>query len=345
MNKRSEYNTILFISGVLIVTFVNLKSIWYISDLLSNNNGQLLKEAKLKLYYIIQQFITHLVAFQLIAFYNFSWKGRLSNLLRVSKFSNITLIVAGNLFLFFLCAYIPSVLTKYISNFGGITYFLFVNFIVYVLAISIAYLFIFLQQISSLRNENEQLHTEKVRAELFALKEQISPHFFFNTLNSLSAVIRTAEKSESLEFVEKLAQVFRYILDNGECNLVSIQEEIFFINDYSYLLRKRFGNNFSIENRIDSNIMDYKIPPLALQVLLENVTKHNILLSSSPINISIENTEDYILFKNKLRKKANVVSHGSGLSNLNKRYQMICRKQIQIFEKNSEFCVKIPIIK
>lgn len=345
MRTIRKYNRILFISGILIMILLDLKSVWYISDLFSQYNEQLSKEAELKLYYIIQQFIIHLVAFQIIAFYNFVWKDRIANSLRVSKLANVALIIAGNLLLFFLFAFIPSVITKGFSNFGTITYFFFVNFIVYVLAVSVAYLFVFLQQMYGLRSENQQLKTEKAKAELYALKEQISPHFFFNTLNSLSAVIRTAEKSDSLEFVEKLAQVYRYILDNGNHNLLSIKEEIEFLNDYSYLLHKRFGNNFSIENRIDSNILDYKIPPLALQVLLENVTKHNKLLSSSPVKISIENTEEYIYFKNELRKKENVVSHGSGLSNLNKRYQMICGKEIEISEKNNEFCVKIPIIK
>ena len=98
-------------------------------------------------------------------------------------------------------------------------------------------------------------------------------------------------------------------------------------------------------SEIDSKILENKIPPLALHVLFENVTKHNKLLSSSPVKISILNTDDYIYFKNELRKKENVASHGSGLSNLNKRYQMICGKEIEISEKNNEFCVKIPIIK
>jgi LytS/YehU family sensor histidine kinase len=195
------------------------------------------------------------------------------------------------------------------------------------------------------KRDNLKLKTEKAKAELISLREQLSPHFFFNTLNSLSAVIRTAEKSDSLEFVEKLSQVYRYILDSGNNNLVSINEEIGFLNDYSYLLHKRFGNNFIIDNRINSNVFDYKIPSLALQVLLENVTKHNKLLSSNPIKITIENTDDVIFFRNIMIRKANVESHGSGLKNLNKRYQMICGRAIEIIEKNDEFCVKIPIIK
>ncbi len=345
MRNSRKYNRILFISGIIIVIFLNIKSVWYISDLLYPQTEQISKEAEIKLYYIIQQFIIHLTAFQVIAFYNFAWKDRIANSFRISKEANIALIIAANLFLFFLFAFIPSVLTKGFSNFGAITYFFFLNFFAYVLAVSVAYLFVFLKQMFFLKTENQQLKTEKAKAELYALKEQISPHFFFNTLNSLSAVIRTAKKSDSLEFVEKLSQVYRYILDSGDNNIVSIKEEIGFLNDYSYLLHKRFGNNFSIDNRISSNVLDYKIPPLALQVLLENVTKHNKLLSSSPVKISILNTEDYIYFKNELRKKENVASHGSGLSNLNKRYQMICGKEIEISEKNNEFCVKIPIIK
>jgi len=345
MRNSKKYNRIIFISGILIVILLNLKSLWYITDLLYPQTELISKEAESKLYYIILQFIIHLIAFQVIAFYNFSWKDRIANFFSFSKKANIVLIIATNLFLFFLFAFIPSVLTKGFSNFGTIIYFFFVNFFVYVLAVSVAYLFVFLKQMFFLKTENQQLKTEKAKAELDALKEQISPHFFFNTLNSLSAVIRTAEKSDSLEFVERLSQVYRYILDSGNNNLVSIKDEIEFFNDYSYLLHKRFGNNFSIDNRISSNVLDNKIPPLALQVLLENVTKHNKLLSSSPVKISILNTEDFIYFKNDLKKKEKLTSHGLGLSNLNKRYQMICEQEIEISEKNNEFCVKIPIIK
>jgi LytS/YehU family sensor histidine kinase len=92
-------------------------------------------------------------------------------------------------------------------------------------------------------------------------------------------------------------------------------------------------------------VLDYRIPPLALQVLLENVAKHNKLLSSNPVKISIEDTTDFIYFKSELRRKENVLSHGSGLSNLNKRYQIMCGKELEIMDKNDKFCVKIPIIK
>ena len=346
MNNTKKYNKILFISGLLIVIFLNLKSLWFITDLFSPYSEQISNETETKLYYIIQQFIIHLVTFQIIAFYNFSWRESISRFFRFSKNTNIIFDIASNLFLFFLLTLFMAFLNAGFSGFDKMVYsLLFGIFFVNILAVSLAYLLVFMKKMFILRIEHQQLKTEKAKAELYALKEQISPHFFFNTMNSLSAVVRTSEKSDALEFVEKLSDVYRYILDSGKNDLVSIKEEIGFLNDYSYLMHKRFGNNFRIDNRVNNNVLDYKIPPLSLQVLFENVTKHNKLLSSNPVKISIENTDDFIYFKNELRRKENVSSHGSGLSNINKRYQIICGKEIEVTEKNDVFCVKIPIIK
>jgi len=346
MNNTKKYNKILFISGLLIVIFLNLKSLWFITDLFFPYSEQISNETETKLYYIIQQFIIHLVTFQIIAFYNFSWRESISRFFRFSKNTNIIFDIASNLFLFFLLTLFMAFLSAGFSGFDKMVYsLLFGIFFVNILAVSVAYLLVFMKKMFILRTENQQLKTEKAKAELYALKEQISPHFFFNTMNSLSAVVRTSEKSDALEFVEKLSDVYRYILDSGKNDLVSIKEEIGFLNDYSYLMHKRFGNNFRIDNRVNNNVLDYKIPPLSLQVLFENVTKHNKLLSSNPVKISIENTDDFIYFKNELRRKENVSSHGSGLSNINKRYQIICGKEIEVTEKNDAFCVKIPIIK
>ncbi len=168
MRTSRKYNRILFISAILIVIFLNLKSLWYITDLFSPYTEQISKEAELKLYYIIQQFIIHLIAFQVIAFYNFVWKDRIANSFRFSKEANIALIIAVNLFLFFLFAFFPSVIAKGFSNFGAITNFFFGNFFAYVLAVSVAYLFVFLKQMYVLRTENQQLKTEKANAELNA---------------------------------------------------------------------------------------------------------------------------------------------------------------------------------
>ena len=189
MRNSKKYNKILFISGILIVILLNLKSLWYITGLFSPYSEQISKEAELKLYYFIQQYIIHLIAFQVIAFYNFSWKNSIAKFFRFSKNTNIIFTIAANLFLFFLFALFLAILSAGFSGFGKMIYYLLGNLFVYILAISVAYLFVFLKQMYVLRTENHQLKTEKANAELISLKEQLSPHFFFNTLNSLSAVI------------------------------------------------------------------------------------------------------------------------------------------------------------
>jgi LytS/YehU family sensor histidine kinase len=301
-----------------------------------------------KLIYGIQQIFSQFCVFALLGLFNFSLKDKVFKTNALNPILNGVFVIFANLLIIFLTALLQALIFKmgYPGKGGiAISFFFWKDFIVYSIAIPLAYVLKMNNNLKETKRDNLKLKTEKAKAELISLREQLSPHFFFNTLNSLSAVIRTAEKSDSLEFVEKLSQVYRYILDSGNNNLVSINEEIGFLNDYSYLLHKRFGNNFIIDNRINSNVFDYKIPSLALQVLLENVTKHNKLLSSNPIKITIENTDDVIFFRNIMIRKANVESHGSGLKNLNKRYQMICGRAIEIIEKNDEFCVKIPIIK
>jgi two-component system LytT family sensor kinase len=344
MQNSRKYKIILFISGVLIVILLNLKSLWYIFDLLSPYTEQILEEVELKLYYIIQQFIIHLFAFQIIAFYNYSWKNKVSEIFSFSKSTNIIFIIAANLFLFFLFAFIPSIFTKGFSNFGAITYFLLGNFFVYVLAVSVAYFFVFLRQVYVLRTENQQLKTENANAELASLKEQISPHFFFNTLNTLSSLIRTQKREDSLEFIEKMSEVYRYILDSTNVDLVMISKEIEFVNNYFYLLKKRFGEKITLQNDICYEIYSNNVPPLGIQLLIENAIQHNIISSSSPLIIKLYNDDNMIVAENKIKKKDATQSLGLGLSNLNKRYQLIANKEIEIIEKNETFIVKLPVI-
>ena len=350
MNKTYKYYIlIIFFSGFILSILLNLKLIWYLLDLWNNKTlSEFFFEENGKLVYGIQQIFSQFFVFALLCFFNFSLKDKVLKYNVINPILHIFFVIIANLFIIFLLAFSQFILFN-IEYPGkgvlGISYYFWKDIFSYIIAIPFAYILRMNKNLKETKLDNLKLKTEKTKAELISLKEQLSPHFFFNTLNSLSAVIRTAEKSDSLEFVEKLSQVYRYILDSGNNNLVSIKEEIVFLNDYTYLLHKRFGNNFNIDNRINNNILNHKIPPLALQVLLENVTKHNKLLSSSPVKITIENTEDFIYFKNELRRKENVSSHGSGLSNINKRYQMICEMEIEITEKNDEFCVKIPIIK
>jgi len=184
---------------------------------------------------------------------------------------------------------------------------------------------------------------EKSNAELVALKGQISPHFLFNTLNSLNAVIRTEEKEHGIEFVEKLAEVYRYILDSRKHDLITVEKEVDFINSYTYLLNKRFGDKLIINIELTQANIKATIPPMSIQLLLENAVQHNSITASTPLTIKVSEESGYICVENNLQPKAQTESFGIGLPNLSKRYQLLLQKEIQIVQTEDKFSVKLPI--
>jgi LytS/YehU family sensor histidine kinase len=192
--------------------------------------------------------------------------------------------------------------------------------------------------------ENIKLKEENIAAELASLKEQISPHFFFNTLSSLSTVIRLQTKEDSLEFVENLSNVYRYILESSEQNLVKLEDEINFIEDYFYLLKNRFGDKIELEKDISSDYNNTFIPPMALQLLVENAIQHNVISNESHLIISLQIDKKYIVVSNNFQKKPSSENFGVGLANLVKRYKLITNKDIIIEQQEKSFTVKLPVI-
>jgi hypothetical protein len=188
-----------------------------------------------------------------------------------------------------------------------------------------------------------KLEQSRALAELEALKNQIDPHFMFNSLNTLSHLVNT-DQPLAQEFIEKLADVYRYILQSKEKDLVQLVEEIQFLNNYFDLLRLRFGNSIQlrVENREDS--LQF-LPPISLQLLLENAVKHNGFDENTPLQIRVSCFADHLLFINNKRKKqgVEVASNGIGLKNLNDRFQLLLQKSIEVREKVDEFLVKLPL--
>jgi two-component system, LytTR family, sensor kinase len=217
--------------------------------------------------------------------------------------------------------------------------------LVLILALSFAYLMILLDKYRQAGLTNIRLQEEKTKAEVTALKDQLSPHFFFNTLNSLSALIRKDQQKESLEFVENLSDIYRYTLDKGNQDFVTVQEELDFITSYFELVSKRFGNAIMIDIDLSNEIRDCQIPTMALQILIENVLKHNQLSESKPVKVQIHSEESILVVKNNCRPKEVQDSNGLGLANLNKRCQMLIGKDILIQQKEDDFIVKLPMLK
>ncbi|MGS2740971.1 sensor histidine kinase [Sinomicrobium sp. M5D2P17] len=192
--------------------------------------------------------------------------------------------------------------------------------------------------------ELEQLKQKQLEANISSLKEQLSPHFLFNSLNTLKSLIRQ-DPEASEDFVVKLSEVYRFLLMHWEDQTVSITEELGFIKAYSYLLKSRFGENFQVHIHIPEPQQKNLIPPLTLQLLIENAVKHNIVSRSNPLTISITSIKTHLIISNNFQPKNSIESSGNvGLSNINKRYLLLAGEGIQIQKQNSVFTVKIPML-
>jgi len=192
----------------------------------------------------------------------------------------------------------------------------------------------------------EQLKIAKAQAELEALKNQIDPHFIFNSLNTLSFLI-TRDPQNARLYNDTLAKVYRYILSNKEKDLVLLREEIEFISNYFYLLKIRFADAISMVIEItDLSSEDFLIPPISMQALVENAIKHNEFSDKTPLTINISISSNYAVVRNIVNARNYAAPTSKiGLGNLDNRYKLITKRNIIIENNFKSFTVKLPIIK
>jgi sensor histidine kinase YesM len=193
---------------------------------------------------------------------------------------------------------------------------------------------------------NEQLERAKAEAELQALKNQIDPHFIFNSLNTLSHLIEE-KPAKAKQFNDNLADVYRYILQNKARDLVLLREEMEFLESYFSLLKIRFDKAVQLKISIRDEAMDqYLVPPISLQILAENAIKHNEFSEATPLLLEIQMKNEEIIVHNPVRKKiVRKASSKIGLQNLRERYKLITGKEIFIKEEENNFTVNLPVLK
>ncbi len=194
--------------------------------------------------------------------------------------------------------------------------------------------------------KSEQLERAKAEAELEALKNQIDPHFIFNSLNTLSHLIEEKPQRAKL-FNDNLADVYRYILQNKARSLVLLREEMEFLQSYFLLLQIRFEKAVELNILIKDAALDqYLIPPISLQILVENAIKHNEFSEASPLLITIEMKDEELIIHNAIKKKIlRKESSKIGLQNLRERYKLTTSRQIVIEEETKYFTVHLPVLK
>lgn len=191
----------------------------------------------------------------------------------------------------------------------------------------------------------DQLDAERQNAELNMLKNELDPHFIFNSLTSLAHLITTDTDKAQL-FTQKLAQAYKYLLINKDRELITLAEELRFIDNYFFLLRIRHDNKLKLEVDVDerrnTRIM---ILPCSLQLLIENAIKHNMFTEENPLVIKISLNEKYLYVTNNVQLKPYLVeSTNIGLKNLSTRYRLTCHKDIIVSNAPENFIVKLPVI-
>jgi sensor histidine kinase YesM len=193
--------------------------------------------------------------------------------------------------------------------------------------------------------KGEKMERARVEAELEALKNQIDPHFIFNSLNTLSHLIEN-DSVKAREFNDNLADVYRYILFNKDRNLVLLKEELTFLENYVSLIKIRFGDAFQLKiDSKQSSVEQFLLPPISLQILIENAIKHNEFSDIDPLTVNVALEQESIIVSNELRpKRHRKPSSRLGLANLNERYRLVTEKEIIIDQLNGLFVVTLPVL-
>jgi two-component system LytT family sensor kinase len=192
--------------------------------------------------------------------------------------------------------------------------------------------------------KKEVLEKEKATVQYDNLKNQLNPHFLFNSLTSLNSLIFENPQLAS-EFLQHLSKVYRYVLENNDKTVVSVFTEVNFISNYVQLLIARFDKGLQVRIELSERAMEQKILPVTLQILIENAIKHNVTSGDSPLLIDIYDESGYLVVRNNLQVKHIIdTSNKQGLGNLKNLYKVLIENELMIEQTQDHFLVKIPLI-
>ena len=198
------------------------------------------------------------------------------------------------------------------------------------------------QQISL---ENEKLRSENLTTKYNMLISQTNPHFLFNSLSSLSMLVREKDEERALNYIDQLCYTFRYLAQNGaNSTFVTLREEIHFAEAYSYLFKIRYADKIAFEFNIEEQYLDHKLPPISLQPIIGHTVKHNTISSKNLFSVRIFTKDGYLVVANEKRPLLEPnPGTGVGLSNLNSRYKLLTEREIEITDNDKEFVVRLPL--
>jgi uncharacterized membrane-anchored protein YhcB (DUF1043 family) len=220
------------------------------------------------------------------------------------------------------------------------------NFFVSGLVVGCVMIIRLIFQKQTINLENEALKREALQSQFESLKNQLSPHFLFNSLTALKILINEAPETAQ-NYVNSLSKALRYTLQSNEKQLVTLKEEMIFMDSYLYLIKLRFDTNLSVNTIIKEEYSSYRLPPLTIQTLVENAIKHNEVSREKPLRIYIETTDNgkLTVWNDIQGKITEEEGTGIGLTNLSKQFQLLAGVDINISNQDNRFRVELPLIK
>lgn len=249
----------------------------------------------------------------------------------------ITTILLGTVYVFFKEKFEGNALPPFFDN---IVLSIFISTIL----VSLFEASYFIKQWKRTLVEAERLKRESIESQYAALKNQINPHFLFNCFNTLSSLISISPE-RATDFVNKFSKIYRYVLDVKDKILIELHFELEFINSYYYLQKIRYGENLILNVRVDADKLSLMIPPLTLQLLVENAIKHNEVSEEFPLLIEVYIDNNFLFVVNKLKKKnADEYSTGIGLQNLKDRYSHFSDNSPEFYISNGFYIAKVPLL-
>lgn len=216
-------------------------------------------------------------------------------------------------------------------------------FISLILLVVFATVFIILRAREQQLHKNALLQRERLKGQLETLRNQINPHFLFNSFNTLISTI-AKDKDQAIDYVEQLSDYFRIILEQREKEVITLKEELELADRYLFLQKQRFGDNLIVIRTIPDGLMDSLIPPMTIQLLVENAIKHNIISRLKPLTIELYVSDNFLIVSNTLQEKTQKEpSTGVGLNNIVSRYLILFKKEVLVVKNENRFEVLLPL--
>lgn len=284
-------------------------------------------------------------AFSVIMWYiNIYMLNRTSKRRQHISYSRLLVVLAFGMVIMFGLAWVQQLILSHI-NFGPVMLMVEVRGILINL---VCYMFLTLLQNNyagqQIKLELEKVKSDNLGAQYELLKQQINPHFLFNSLNTLKSMAETHDE-ETVDFIVKLSDFYRFTLESRKLDLIKVQEEMKIVNAYLFLQKARFGEGITFTLELEKEVFQTLVPPFTLQLLVENCIKHNIVSQSKPLHIKIYNADNHIIIENPIQRKVSIEdSLGVGLDNIKMRYKHLLEQDIIINSDEKTFQIKLPLI-